>query len=91
MWEELFGIVAWWEVPWCLGGDFNTVRYPTEWVGSEGTSPNMRISWNLFFSLGLLDLPMEGGNFTWSNSRSRSRLNKFLCSSSLEDHFSRIV
>ena len=34
---------------------------------------------------------MEGGTFTWSNSRSRSRLDKFLCFPSLEDHFSRIV
>ena len=33
------------------------------------------------FKHGLIDLPLEGGNFTWSNSRevvSRSRLDRFL-------------
>ena len=30
MWEELAGIASWWEVPWCVGGDFNIVRYPSE-------------------------------------------------------------
>ena len=39
----------------------------------------------------LIDLPLEGGTFTWSNSReaaSQSRLEKFLLSSNLEEHFS---
>ena len=27
MWEELSGIIARWEVPWCVGGDVNTVRH----------------------------------------------------------------
>jgi exonuclease III len=91
MWEELAGLATWWEVLWCVRGDFNIVRYPTERVGSEGISPSMTEFSDFIFSLGLLDSPMEGGIFTWSNSRSRSRLDRFLCSSSLEDHFSRIV
>ena len=39
---------------------------------------------------GLVDLPLEEGTFTWSNSRevvSRSRLDKFLLSSDWEEHF----
>ena len=41
----------------------------------------------------LIDFPLEGGTFTWSNSRAvalRSRLDKFLLSSDLEEHFPNI-
>ena len=34
LWEELFGLSSWWNVPWCVGGDFNAVRFPFERVGS---------------------------------------------------------
>ena len=91
MWEELAGVAAWWEVPWCVGGDFNVARYPTERVGSADFSPAMREFSNFIFSMGLIDLPMEGGSFTWSNARSRSRIDRFICSPTLEDHFSKLV
>ena len=91
MWEELAGVAAWWEVPWCVGGDFNVARYPTERLGSADFSPAMREFSDFIFSMGLIDLPMEGGSFTWSNARSRSRIDRFLCSLTLEDHFSKLV
>ena len=28
MWEELTGLISWWDLPWCLGVDFNIVRFP---------------------------------------------------------------
>jgi hypothetical protein len=90
-WEELSGICSWWDVPWCVGGDFNTVRFPSERVGSDQTSPAMRDFSDFISSLGLLDIPMEGGSMTWSNFMSRSRLDRFLFSPSLEDHFSKII
>ena len=39
---------------------------------------------------GLIDLPLEGGTFTWSNSReveSKARLDRFLFSADWEDKF----
>jgi hypothetical protein len=30
VWEELSGVLSWWEVPWCIGGDFNVTRFPNE-------------------------------------------------------------
>ena len=32
--EELFGLRNWWNIPWCVGGDFNVVRFPSECTGS---------------------------------------------------------
>jgi hypothetical protein len=28
LWEELVGLIYWWELPWCIGGDFNVTRFP---------------------------------------------------------------
>ena len=35
LWEELYGLNSWWSVPWCVGGDFNVVRFPSERLGSN--------------------------------------------------------
>ncbi len=35
MWEELAGINSWWGSPWCIGGDFNATRFPSERLGGQ--------------------------------------------------------
>ena len=59
------------------------VRFPSERFGSGPFSSAM-VNFSDFISeLGLIDLPFEGGTFTWSNSRevaSCSRLDRFLLS-----------
>ena len=41
-----------------------------------------------FISLhGLMDIPLEGGTYTWSNSSSTSRIDRFLFSPLLADYF----
>jgi hypothetical protein len=25
LWDELAGLISWWEMPWCIGGDFNVI------------------------------------------------------------------
>ena len=43
---------------------------------------------------GLIDIPLEGGNFTWSNNRelaSMSRIDRFLSTSDWEECFSFLV
>lgn len=30
LWDELAGIQSYWNVLWCLGGDFNVLRFPNE-------------------------------------------------------------
>ena len=69
-------------MPWCIGGDFNVVRFPSKRLGADSSSAVIDF---LDFSSehNLIDLPLEGGTFTWSNSRvvaSQSRLDRFLFS-----------
>lgn len=81
LWEELFGLCSWWNVPWCVGGDFNVVRFPSERLSSVFFTQAMHEFSNFISEHGLIDLPLEGGSFTWSNSRevvSRLRLDRFL-------------
>jgi hypothetical protein len=67
------------------------VHYPTKRMGSNHITPNIRDFSDFIFSLGLVDLPLEGGRFTLSTTQSGSRLDRFLYSPSLETHFSQIV
>lgn len=30
LWNELAGIQSCWDVHWCLGGEFNILRFPSE-------------------------------------------------------------
>ena len=80
-------------MPWCIGGDFNVVQFPSEQLGADSSSSAM-IDFSDFISEhNLIDLSLEGGTFTWSNSRvvaSQSRLDRFLLSSDLEEHFPNI-
>ena len=61
MWDELSGVHHWWEVPWCVGGDFNVVRFPSERLGAAGYTSSMLDFSNFISANGLVDIPMEGG------------------------------
>jgi exonuclease III len=90
MWDELAGMRSWWEVPWVLGGDFNVVRFPSERVGSDSFSPAMHEFSDFISVHGLVDLPLSGGNFTWTNNRevsSMSKLDRFLFTSDWAEGF----
>ena len=68
LWEELVGLNSWWNVPWCVGGDFNVVRFLSERLGSNSFTATMQEFSNFISEQGLIDLPLQGGAFTWSNS-----------------------
>ena len=66
-----------------LGGDFNTVRCVEEKMGAVYNKSAMAQFSNFIEECGLLDLPMSGGKFTWSNNRLETtycRLDRFLIS-----------
>jgi hypothetical protein len=68
LWEELVGLQSWWEVPWCIGGDFNVVCFLSEKTGMLSFNYAMHEFSDFISECGLLDIPMEGGLFTWSNN-----------------------
>ena len=51
-----------------MGGDFNVVRFPSERFGSNSFTAAMREFSNFISEQGLIDLPLQGGTFTSSNS-----------------------
>ena len=67
-WEELRSIKDNWSGPWCLGGDFDEVLYTQE--RSSGLCPMNTIQeFHDFINYSaLVDLPLRGGDFTWSKS-----------------------
>jgi hypothetical protein len=42
LWEELADLISWWDVPWCIGGDFNVVRFPSEKSIMPGFTPSIQ-------------------------------------------------
>ena len=75
------------ELLWCVGGDFNAIRFPFERLGAENFTQCM-YNFSDFISInGLMDINLEGGSYTWSNSLSGSRIDRFLFSSELEEHY----
>ena len=84
-------VMSWWDVPWIVGGDFNIVRYPSERVGAVHITTPMQDFTDFIFSNGLMDIPMAGGRYTWSSNNSRSRLDCFLFSPNVEEHFTMVT
>ena len=72
--------LCWWDLPWCIGGDFNVIRFPSERSGGRRINSAMREFSDFIFERGLMDLPLSRGLCTWSNSRSWSRIDRFLVS-----------
>ena len=76
MWDELVGIQQYWNVPWCCIGDFNIVRFPSEWLGNSRLTPAMELFLEFIEDLNLIDLPLEGGSYTWSSGSDRPSMSR---------------
>ena len=90
LWNELSSVRHRWASPWCAIGDFNIIRVPSERWGYSGFCPTMVAFSDWIDNLQLVDLPLVGGRYTWSNSStppSMSRLERALISSDWKEHF----
>ena len=93
LWEELSQVRARWPMAWCLVGDFNIIRYPSEMLGCESFSPAVFAFSDFIENYSLVDLPLEGASFTWfrdSGLPSMSRIDRTLVSIDWEEHFENV-
>ena len=93
LWEELLRVRARWPMTWCVVGDFNIIRYPSERLGCESFSPAMFAFLDFTESNSLVDLLLEGASFTWFKDfgiPSMSRIDRALVSLDWEEHFENI-
>jgi hypothetical protein len=72
LWEELSGLLCWWNLPRCIGGDFIVTRFPSERSGEARFSLGMMEFSDCIYELDLMDLPLVWGgggwwSYTWSN------------------------
>ena len=88
--EELSQVRARWPMAWCLVGDFNIIRYPSERFGCESFSPTMFAFSDFIENNSLVDLPLEGASFTWfrdSSVPSMLRIDRVLVSLDWVEHY----
>ena len=88
------GIQQLWEVPWCYIGDFNIVRFPSKRLGGSRLTSAMEDFSEFIEELSLLDLPLEGGSYTWSSSSDQpvmSRIDRVLVSHDWVDRYSDVI
>lgn len=55
-WRELLAVNARWSGPWCIGGDFNIIKYPEEKLGGCSMSSQMTAFFDWINNESLLDL-----------------------------------
>ncbi|RVW23995.1 hypothetical protein CK203_092093 [Vitis vinifera] len=65
-WEVLGAIRGLWSDPWCISGDFNVIRFPSERSRVGRLSGPMRRFSEVLDELALRDMPLQGGPYTWS-------------------------
>ncbi|XP_026438856.1 uncharacterized protein LOC113337381 [Papaver somniferum] len=90
-WIELDDVYRYWSnLPWCIGGDFNTITKCDEKKNCRKITRSM-LKFNKFIvEHDLIDLPLKGARYTWSNGQSNPvmcRLDRFLISPSFEQHY----
>ncbi|GMJ15548.1 hypothetical protein HRI_005224000 [Hibiscus trionum] len=69
------------QVNWIIGGDFNAYLSSEEKFGSTVNRSTIEVFRNFIQESQLVDLPLSGGSFTWSNNRDPPtfiRLDRFL-------------
>ncbi|XP_028064362.1 uncharacterized protein LOC114267521 [Camellia sinensis] len=90
VWNALRNLKAKYVDPWCLGRDFNEVRSMGERKGCLRRDKGMREFNEFIEGVELYDVPMQGRQFTWSNSSVRgswSRIDRILLSSEWLEKF----
>lgn len=67
LWDELNASRGRWSGAWCLGGDWNVIRFPSKRVGCSHLTADMEDFTNWIDPHSLVDLQLGGGLYTRSN------------------------
>ncbi|GMI80831.1 hypothetical protein HRI_001752400 [Hibiscus trionum] len=79
--NDLNSFMANYRVNWIIGGDFNAYLSAEEKLGVTVNRSSIEVFRKFIQESQLVDLPMSGGSFTWSNNREPPtfiRLDRFL-------------
>lgn len=89
-WEELAGLYGLCGSRWCLGGDFNVVRFLSEKSNGGRVTKSMKEFCEFIRETNLCDPPLQNAEYTWSNLSENvvwCRLDRFLYSVEWENVF----
>lgn len=94
LWEELSFTYGMCNPHWCVGSNFNVVRFPEERLGVSRINASMRGFDKFIRDCGLKDLPLSNAQFIWSVNRGRvvsSRIDRFFITPKWEDLFPNLI
>ncbi|KAK3198971.1 hypothetical protein Dsin_022386 [Dipteronia sinensis] len=94
LWEELVMHQNSLPLPWVIGGDFNTAFDPSERKCGPCNMGSIRNFSTFLHRARLIDIPLRGMTFTWTNFRDRAswaRLDRFVISPSVLNWFPRLI
>lgn len=73
LWDSLINLKQHFLKPWCMGGDFNEIRFMADRKGCNRRDRGMLEFNNFIEHLALVNSPLLGKRFTWCNSLERER------------------
>ncbi|XP_026420101.1 uncharacterized protein LOC113316085 [Papaver somniferum] len=92
LWQELQLMRLIWNLPWCIGGDFNEVRLMSERQNCNSITRGMQDFRDFVNDEDLIDIPINGAKYTWkSGNANQIKIDLFIMSGSWEDHFKNVV
>lgn len=90
LWRELGEVLGIWDIPGCLGGDWNVISTLQD-KNRQGSVTQAMRNFNKFMSdFNLVDLPLCGAKYTWSNYQDPptcTRIDRFLLNSKWDNYF----
>ncbi|BFG29848.1 hypothetical protein CerSpe_161220 [Prunus speciosa] len=90
LWEELAAVYGICGSNWCIGGDFNITRFPSEKSNGGRITRSMRVFNDFIRETNLCDPDLHNAAFTWSNMRENAilrRLDRFMFTPAWEELF----